>query len=128
VILISIAVVAITLYLVGWPERSKVGPPLPVKRRRIAALHLTTVREKAMRRHGWDEATSTSLEADYRDFLMLLAENDGLMVSPWSDDLDLFWHEHILDTRRYAADCGQSSDASSSTTPTSTRIPIGMCR
>ncbi len=35
----------------------------------------------------------------------MLAENDGKTISPWSDDLDLFWHEHILDTMKYAQDC-----------------------
>jgi hypothetical protein len=80
-------------------------PPLPVKRRRIAALDLTPVREKVMKRHGWDDTQTRANEADYRDFLMLLAENDGRTISPWTDDLDLFWHEHILDTQKYAKDC-----------------------
>jgi hypothetical protein len=52
-----------------------------------------------------NEGKAKALESEYRDFLVLLAENDGKTISPWSDDLDLFWHEHILDTRRYVQDC-----------------------
>lgn len=100
-----ILLVAVLGYaLVQW-TRLRAGPPLPTKRRRIAALELEPVRQKAIKRHGWDDAKATILEAEYRDFLILLAENDGKTVSPWSDDLDLFWHEHILDTQRYAQDC-----------------------
>jgi hypothetical protein len=83
----------------------RAGPPLAIKRRRIASLALDVVREKATKRHGWNESKAKVLESEYRDFLILLAENDGKMISPWSDDLDLFWHEHILDTRKYAKDC-----------------------
>jgi hypothetical protein len=68
-------------------------------------LELDAVREKATKRHGWDEGKAKALENEYRDFLILLAENDGKTISPWRDDLDLLWHEHILDTRRYAQDC-----------------------
>jgi hypothetical protein len=83
----------------------RAGPPLHIKRRRIASLALDVVREKATKRHGWNESKAKVLENEYRDFLILLAENHGKTISPWSDDLDLFWHEHILDTRKYAQDC-----------------------
>jgi hypothetical protein len=78
---------------------------LAIQRRRIVGLDLSAVREKATKRHAWTENQSRVLEAEYRDFLILLAENPGKTISPWSDDLDLFWHEHILDTRRYAKEC-----------------------
>jgi hypothetical protein len=83
----------------------RAGPPLAIKRRRVAALELDVVREKATKRHGWEEGKAKMLESEYRDFLILLAENDERTISPWSDDLDHFWHEHILDTRKYAQDC-----------------------
>ncbi len=93
----------LTLWLARRPRGAV--PPLPVQRRRIVALDLGAVRDKARGRHGWSEARAAALEGEYRDFLLLLAENPGKTISPWSDDLDLFWHEHILDTKRYAADC-----------------------
>lgn len=79
--------------------------PVQTKRRRIAQLDLSPEREKIMKRHNWDEAKASNMEAEYRDFLILLAENPDKIVSPWSNDLDLFWHEHILNTRKYAIDC-----------------------
>jgi uncharacterized membrane protein YgcG len=92
--------------------RSRAQPTITIaaldvalKRRLIAKLDLQPVRDKAAKRHGWTTDLALSLEAEYRDFLILLAENDGSVISPWSGNLDLFWHEHILDTQRYAADC-----------------------
>jgi hypothetical protein len=41
---------------------------------------------------------------EYRDFLS--ARADGIEQSP-SDLADLIWHEHVLDTKRYAQDCGR---------------------
>src|SRR5260221_10255188 len=87
----------------GWRARKR--PRLPLMRRAIVRLDLDAVRQKAADRHGWSAETAKTLEAEYRDFLMLIAENPRSVISPWSDALDLFWHEHILDTARYAADC-----------------------
>src|SRR5579872_6424113 len=74
---------------------------LPLMRRAIVRLDLDAVRQKAAQRHGWSLEAAKDLEDQYRDFLVLIAENPGIVISPWSDALDLFWHEHILDTARY---------------------------
>jgi len=103
--LAGIGAIATLGYMLYQWARLRAGPPLAIKRRRIVGLELDAVREKATKRHGWEEGRAKALEDEYRDFLILLAENDGKTISPWSDDLDLFWHEHILDTRRYAQDC-----------------------
>ncbi|MFI5296884.1 MAG: hypothetical protein ACHREM_02205 [Polyangiales bacterium] len=103
-IIIGITIATAVFCLFVWRQH-KAGPPLPLKRRRIAGFDLTPVREKAMKRHGWTEARASELEAEYRDFLILIAENTDSTISPWTNDLDLFWHEHILDTKRYARDC-----------------------
>lgn len=85
--------------------RRKANLSTYTKKSRIVGLDLTDIREKAMKRNKWDEPKAKTLESEYRDFLILLAENDGSTISPWSDDLDLFWHEHILNTKKYAKDC-----------------------
>jgi len=56
-----------------------------------------------------DEASESvpEIESEYRQFLYLLAINPGKTVVPWSQELDDFWHLHILDTGKYAADCGK---------------------
>jgi hypothetical protein len=103
-IVCGLALVALVSWWATSPS-SKGGRSLPVKRRRIVGLDLSQVRAKAMKRHGWSEEKALALESEYKDFLILLAEQPGETVSPWTDDLDLFWHEHILDTVRYAGDC-----------------------
>lgn len=103
-ILSAAAMAALGYAMVATARYYNTNITLPTKRRRIVLLNLDPVREKAMSRHGWTQEKARALEDEYRDFLILLAENDRT-ISPWSDDLDLFWHEHILDTKRYAQDC-----------------------
>ncbi len=43
-------------------------------------------------------------ERTYRQFLTLHANHPGRTIVP-SELLDLVWHYHILDTRKYVADC-----------------------
>lgn len=71
----------------------------------VADLDLSMVKRKAIGRHGWTEEQADEAEADYRRFLYLLAKHPGLIIVPWTENLDHFWHEHILDTRRYERDC-----------------------
>ncbi|HTQ42229.1 MAG TPA: hypothetical protein VMI75_05670 [Polyangiaceae bacterium] len=54
--------------LYQW-ARLRAGPPLAIKRRRIAILALDAVREKVTKRHGWTEGNAKVLEGEYRDFL-----------------------------------------------------------
>lgn len=75
------------------------------KLKAIAGLDLSPVARKCAERNRWTKERATMAEAEYRRFLTLLAEHPGQTISPWSMDLDLFWHEHILDTERYARDC-----------------------
>ena len=54
--------------------------------------------------HGWTGEHANRIELAYRRFLMLLAKYPQLQMAP-TRDIDAFWHTHILDTRKYAADC-----------------------
>jgi hypothetical protein len=75
------------------------------KRKKIEALNLSLIAETAIRRHRWSADRAESAEHEYRKFLYLLMLCPNKTLMPWSDDLDLFWHEHILHTKQYAADC-----------------------
>jgi hypothetical protein len=78
------------------------------KWKKIAALNLKSVRQKFAFKKGWwwrVRSDVEPVEREYRQFLYLIACNPGTTVVPWSRDLDNFWHEHILDTAKYAADC-----------------------
>ncbi len=75
---------------------------------KVAALDLKSVRKKFVVKKGlwWCMRRDAGLvEREYRQFLYLIICNPGQTVVPWSHDLDDFWHEHILDTAKYAEDC-----------------------
>lgn len=74
------------------------------------ALDFTSVRDAVMEKQGWSPERADAACTEYVRFLTLLQLKPGFMLVPWAtpdghDDLDQFWHQHILDTARYAADC-----------------------
>ena len=58
-----------------------------------------------MKRHGWDQTRAHLAKTDYYKFLYLMKTYRETTFAPWSADLDLFWHEHILHTKKYHDDC-----------------------
>jgi hypothetical protein len=75
---------------------------------KVAAVDLKSVRLKFLFKKGrwWRMCKSAErIEREYRQFLYLIVCNPGQTIVPWSRDLDDFWHEHILDTAKYAQDC-----------------------
>jgi hypothetical protein len=73
----------------------------------IQALDLTPIKFKATRKeggYGWSAAYADEMEAAYKRYLTLHAKHPELTLAP-DEDVDRFWHMHILDTRKYAADC-----------------------
>ena len=77
---------------------------------KIAALNLDQIKLKLMHAdsgEGWTAARADAIEVEYRRFLCLMhlypKENFAPLI-----DVDIFWHYHILDTRKYATDCQQA--------------------
>jgi hypothetical protein len=73
----------------------------------ISALDLGQVKVKLMHRQsgeGWDQAKADAVEVEYKRFLHLSKEFPHELIAP-SQAVDTFWHYHILDTVKYAADC-----------------------
>lgn len=73
-------------------------------------LDLRSVRDAMIEKHKWSAERADAAESEYVRFLTLLKMKPGFMLVPWNDaegrdDLDQFWHQHILDTAKYAADC-----------------------
>lgn len=52
----------------------------------------------------WSDERIAGTERDYRRFLALNLVRPGALFSV-DKALDEYWHQHILDTRKYAADC-----------------------
>ena len=73
----------------------------------IHALDLTPIKFKASRKedgYGWSTSYADQMEVAYKRYLILHAKHPELTLAP-EQDVDRFWHMHILDTRKYAADC-----------------------
>jgi hypothetical protein len=72
------------------------------------ALDLNPIKTKLMHEasgEGWSEARTNAVETEYRRFLFLMKKYPDAGASP-TVDVDTFWHYHILDTMKYARDCG----------------------
>jgi hypothetical protein len=73
----------------------------------IAALDLEPIKVKLMHEQsgeGWSLAYADAVEFEYRRFLYLMKKFPNEQAAPLFD-VDVFWHYHILDTIKYAADC-----------------------
>jgi hypothetical protein len=100
------------LFIVGFilysavkaSSSAKTGSMIPEE------LELNSVRDALIEKRGWPLERAEVARAEYVRFLTLLQRKPGFMLIPWpnqegQDDLDQFWHQHILDTAKYAADC-----------------------
>ncbi|SHN39021.1 Protein of unknown function [Duganella sacchari] len=73
----------------------------------IAALDLEPIKVKLMHKEsgeGWTLERANAVEFEYRRFLYLMKTFPNEQTAPLVD-VDTFWHYHILDTMKYAADC-----------------------
>lgn len=73
----------------------------------IAELDLDPIKVKLMHEEsgeGWTLEKATAVEVEYRRFLILMKLFPQEQTAPLFD-VDTFWHYHILDTMKYAADC-----------------------
>jgi len=73
----------------------------------IEALDLEPIKFKATRQedgYGWSAEYAERMAQSYKCYLILQAKYPDATLAP-DQDTDRFWHMHILDTRKYAADC-----------------------
>ena len=73
----------------------------------IDALDLGPIKFKLMdpqEGQGWTRERVEHLELEYKRYLTLVAKHPLEVIAP-DKDVDRFWHAHILDTRKYFADC-----------------------
>ncbi|MGY4537411.1 hypothetical protein ACVW0P_001830 [Mucilaginibacter sp. UYNi724] len=73
----------------------------------IDAIDFTMVKLKIQDKEeglGWIAAQCDEAEKDYKKFLALKRTYPEKEIVP-NKLVDLFWHQHILDTQKYASDC-----------------------
>ncbi len=74
----------------------------------VQSIDLNSVKVKLSDKKGWWWRlwhNVDNIEKEYRQFLYLAVMNPEEVVVPWTQVLDDFWHEHILDTAKYEKDC-----------------------
>src|SRR5689334_14698043 len=94
-------------YVEGLPVTSQRFVTLDHVKSLIDSIDFSMVKRKLMDQdegQGWDQEYTDFVERRYRRYLcMQIMYPDGPSVP--TRDIDLFWHQHILDTRAYARDC-----------------------
>lgn|SRR3990167_846539 len=80
-------------------------PSLTQAKEYIYTIDFSMVIHKMVSQDGWREADALAVAELYRNFLFLNKKyaTDGML--PPSEEVDEFWHYHILDTRKYVKDC-----------------------
>jgi hypothetical protein len=76
----------------------------------VMQLDLEPIKMKLMHAasgEGWSLEKANAVEKEYRRFLCLMKIYPEEDTAPLVD-VDTFWHYHILDTMKYAADCEQA--------------------
>lgn len=70
----------------------------------IENLDFSMIINKMVAHQGWDLDEAEEACRLYRNWLFLTAKYPGKALPP-SEDIDEFWHNHILDTKKYRTDC-----------------------
>jgi len=62
------------------------------------------LKQRVVDEYGWDAERARSAIVEYLKFLQMIAESPRMELIA-STDIDLVWHEHLMDTSNYAKDC-----------------------
>jgi hypothetical protein len=71
----------------------------------IKSIDFTAILDKLRNQMGWQESHALETCDMYRKFLILQRKYGHMYNLPPSEDMDEFWHMHILDTKAYRKDC-----------------------
>lgn len=102
----AVAVTPAMLDQVGYDGGREAVLAAALKRKAglIQALDLSKIMKKVAEKLGWTAERAVSAERRYRQFLYMGLKYPGAPMVP-DKDIDEVWHAHILDTKRYVADC-----------------------
>ncbi len=71
----------------------------------INDMDLTKFVHKLTTRCGWQKKDAQKTAEMYKNYLILKLKYGGEHKLPPSEEIDEFWHHHILDTAQYQKDC-----------------------
>lgn len=70
----------------------------------IDKIDFSKIIDKLVKYNGWLKEDAYATCQQYRNFLFLIKKYPHEVLPP-SEDMDEFWHNHILDTEAYINDC-----------------------
>jgi len=79
-------------------------PTLEQAKEYIYSMDFSDIINKLVVHQGWSRKEAEDLCQIYRNFLYLNKKYDNEGPLPPSEELDEFWHAHILDTKKYRQD------------------------
>src|SRR5437762_2684602 len=79
--------------------------PLAAAKKYIYTIDFSLIIEKMVKQDGWNKKAALHACELYRNFLYLNKKYADSRILPPSEDMDEFWHYHILDTKKYVTDC-----------------------
>jgi len=85
--------------------KSKKVPTLEEAKEYIYSIDFSNIINKMIKHQGWLRKDAEKVCQMYRNFLFLKKKYKGKYEIPPSDEIDIFWHNHILDTTKYQNDC-----------------------
>ena len=71
----------------------------------IDAIDFSMIINKIVKTKHWKEKEAAAICVYYKNFLYLNKQYEKLGQLPPSEEIDEFWHNHILDTEKYIKDC-----------------------
>lgn len=71
----------------------------------INNIDFSMIINKMVNRDDWLEDEVQAVCKMYRNYLFLQKKYKDKFELPPSEEIDEFWHQHILDTQKYHADC-----------------------
>lgn len=80
-------------------------PTLEAAKNYISLLDFKEVIKKLVQHEGWLEKDAKAISEIYKNYLFLKKKYGKEHELPPSDEIDIFWHNHILDTKKYRYDC-----------------------
>lgn len=87
----------------GGTSRSKLAAlPTSVRELDLGCIGFKLLQPEAPVK--WSAEQVSTVEEEYRKFLALRLLHPDKVIVP-DGQVDVFWHQHILDTQKYAEDC-----------------------
>jgi hypothetical protein len=71
----------------------------------IQNIDFSMIIKKMIKGSDWSYEDACTCAQLYKNYLFLVKKYDGQYQLPPSEEIDEFWHNHILDTEKYHTDC-----------------------